>query len=55
MTDPDFDTLDDVLKEATLIPIDCPVCGKEFELNIYRDSDVVTCPHCKAKIEIDSK
>lgn len=34
--------------------IDCPVCGKEFEIPSDPEDDYVICPHCNKKIEIES-
>lgn len=33
----------------------CPNCGEEFDVTeeMVQDSEIVTCPHCNARIELE--
>jgi len=47
-----FDDNDDFLPNS--ITTDCPICGKEIEISLELKENYVICPHCNAKIEIES-
>ncbi|PYE53319.1 hypothetical protein [Deinococcus yavapaiensis] len=34
---------------------ECPNCGEEFDVTeeMIADTDIVTCPHCNAKIQLE--
>ena len=49
-----FDT-DAFLDMLSTISIDCPICNKSFEINLENYESPVICPHCKAKIEVESE
>ncbi len=51
----EFDGIDKVLADLNTLEIDCPDCGKTFEISVDDIGSVVTCPHCKAKIELQSE
>lgn len=51
----EFDGIDDLMEDLNTIEIDCPNCDRSFEVNLNDIGSVVTCPHCKAKIELESE
>ena len=51
----EFDGIDDLIKDLDTIAIDCPDCGRSFEVKLDDIGSVVTCPYCKSKIELQSK
>jgi hypothetical protein len=43
---------DDILPD--FIESDCPICKKTIQIPLDREENFVVCPHCNAKIEIES-
>lgn len=37
------------------VEIDCPICGKPFDISTDSFTTTVLCPHCDSEIEIVSK
>lgn len=33
--------------------VECPICGKQFDISLDISSPTVTCPHCQTEIEIE--
>lgn len=46
---------DDVLSGSDILETECPKCGKELSFSLDDIGSKITCPHCKAEIELASE
>lgn len=51
------DFTEDLMNAITESEIDteCPNCGKDFSFTISEVGSAIVCPHCGAKIELESE
>lgn len=37
------------------VSVNCPECGKQFDISLNNIGSSVTCPHCNASVEISAE
>lgn len=48
--------IDNFLSEdANILETECPVCGQDISFSLNDIGSKITCPHCKAEVELTSE
>lgn len=50
-----YDSDDLLSDDSNFLEMECPLCGKDISLSPNDIDSKITCPHCKAEIEIASE